>query len=390
MPSKLGGNSIGVHINQIKTEAKLEVKQEPLNDFYMIHDNSNQNAKPTKEGENLELKKESYFDEVYEEMAIDFVTSKTFDKDYLKLTKNQSSSNSNYQNLCETKKAKCLECDKKFSQKSTLYYHNKVVHEKKDDTNLSKVHERRNKSFDTNASSERNLEMKPFFCKNKDKNGKTRDKKGKLKCSQCDNTYNKEYNLKHHVKIVHERKNFIGREIDAVFKSRKEITTHNDEIHEGPKHKCTLCDKDFLKRATVFEHIKAVHWMKDDSALSTVHERNKSHVHERKKSHYCMICHSKFRLKSRLNRHIKEDHEKQQFRQNCPMCSHTFSHISRLNAHMVSVHEGKTSKENQKDNQKEVHEKQSRLNCSLCSRTFSHIGRLNTHMVSFHEGKKSK
>ena len=72
------------------------------------------------------------------------------------------------------------------------------------------------------------------------------------------------------------------------------------------------------------------------------------------------------------------------------MCSRTFSHISRLNAHMVSVHEGKTSKENQNDNQKEVHEKQSRLNCSLCSRTFSHIGRLNTHMVSFHEGKKSK
>ena len=72
-------------------------------------------------------------------------------------------------------------------------------------------------------------------------------------------------NLKHHVKIVHKRKNFIGREIDAVFKSRKELKTHNDDIHEGPKHKCTLCDKDFLKRATVFEHIKAVHWMKDES-----------------------------------------------------------------------------------------------------------------------------
>ena len=323
MPSKLEGNSIG-HINQIKTEAKLEMKQEPLYDLYMVHDNSNLNVKPTKEEENLELKKESYFDEVFEETAIDFVTSKTFDKDYLKLTKNQhneetssqSSSKSNSQNLHGIKKAKCLQCDKKFSQKSTLHYHNKVVHEKKDDSTLSKVHERRNKSFDTNASLERNLEMKPFFCKNKDKNEKTGDKKGKLKCSQCDHTYNKECNLKHHVKIVHERKNFIGREIDAVFKSRKELKTN----------------------------------------------------------------------KSRLNPQIKEDHEKQQFRQNCPLCSRTFSRMVRLNTHMVSVHGVKY----QKENQKEVHEKQSRLNCSLCSRTFSHIGRLNAHMVSFHEGKKSK
>ena len=131
--------------------------------------------------------------------------------------------------------------------------------------------------------------------------------------------------MKHHVKIVHKRKNFIGREIDAVFKSRKELKTHNDDIHEGPKHKCTLCDKYFLQRAKVFEHIKAVHWMKDDSVLSTVHERNKSHVHEEKKSHYCMICHSKFRLKSRLNRHIKEDHEKRQ--SHCLPCVAALSHI---------------------------------------------------------------
>ena len=362
MPSKLGGNSIGVHINQIKTEAKLEVKKEPLNDFYMIHDNSNQNAKPAKEEKNLELKKESYFDEVYEEMAIDFVTSKTFDKDYLKLTKNQSSSNSNYQNLCETKKAKCLECDKKFSQKSTLYYHNKVVHEKKDDTNLSKVHERRNKSFDTNASLERNLEMKPFFCKNKDKNGKTRDKKGKLKCSQCDNTYNKEYNLKHHVKIVHERKNFIGREVDAVFKYRKELKTHKSRLnhhikedHEKQQFRqnCPLCSFTFSRMVRLNTHMVSVHGVKNQM-------ENRKEVHEN------------------------------QSRRDCSLCSRTFSHVSRFNAHMVSVHEGKTSKENQKDNQKEVHEKQRRLYCSMCSRTFSHIGRLNAHMVSFHEGKKSK
>ena len=57
----------------------------------------------------------------------------------------------------------------------------------------------------------------------------------------------------------------------------------------------------------------------------------------------CSLCNSKFGLKSRLNRHIKEDHGKEG-RQNCSLCSRTFSHISRLKAHMTSFHEVKKSK----------------------------------------------
>ena len=87
VPCKLEKNSSLVQ--QMKTEVKVEVKEEPLNDLYIVHDNSNQNAKLTKGEENLKLKEESYFDEVREEMGIDFVTSKTFDEEYLKTTKNQ-------------------------------------------------------------------------------------------------------------------------------------------------------------------------------------------------------------------------------------------------------------------------------------------------------------
>ena len=90
----------------MKTEVKVEVKEEPLNDLYVVHDNSNQNAKLTKGEKNLKLKEESYFDEVHEEMGIDFVTSKTFDEEYLKTTKSQdgekspqSSDNSNSQDI---------------------------------------------------------------------------------------------------------------------------------------------------------------------------------------------------------------------------------------------------------------------------------------------------
>ena len=120
VPSKLEKNSSLVQ--QMKTEVKVEVKEEPLNDLYVVHDNSNQNAKLTKGEKNLKLKEESYFDEFHEEMGIDFVTSKTFDNEYLKTTKNQerekspkSSDNSNSQDTSETR----IEL-RKNHQKSTI------------------------------------------------------------------------------------------------------------------------------------------------------------------------------------------------------------------------------------------------------------------------------
>ena len=75
--------------SKIKTELKLETKEESLKDLHLVHDNSKQIAKQTEGEENLKLKEEVYFDEVYDEMGTDFVTSKTFDDEYMKTTKNQ-------------------------------------------------------------------------------------------------------------------------------------------------------------------------------------------------------------------------------------------------------------------------------------------------------------
>ena len=76
-----------VNPNQIKTELKVEVKKESLKDLHMVHDNSKQITKLTEGEENRKLKEERYFEEVHAEMGIDFVTSKAFDKEYLKSIK---------------------------------------------------------------------------------------------------------------------------------------------------------------------------------------------------------------------------------------------------------------------------------------------------------------
>ena len=86
--SELEKNLIPVNQNKIKTEVKVEMKEEPSKDLHMVHDNYKQNAKLTKDEEseeNLEMKKECGF----VEMGIDLVTSKTFDREYLKSTENQ-------------------------------------------------------------------------------------------------------------------------------------------------------------------------------------------------------------------------------------------------------------------------------------------------------------
>ena len=87
-PSEPGRTPTPVNQNKIKLEVKVEMKEEPSKDLHMVHDNSKQNAKMTKDEENeenLEMKKECGF----VEMGIDLVTSKTFDREYLKSTENQ-------------------------------------------------------------------------------------------------------------------------------------------------------------------------------------------------------------------------------------------------------------------------------------------------------------
>ena len=84
------------------------------------------------------------------------------------------------------------------------------------------------------------------------------------------------------------------------------------------------CEKEFQSPSRLEDHIKVFHEGKNPDL-------------NQRKLFACSLCNSKFGLKSRLNRHIKEDHEKQR-RQNCSLCSRTFSHIGRLNAHMISFH----------------------------------------------------
>ena len=90
------------------------------------------------------------------------------------------------------------------------------------------------------------------------------------------------------------------------------------------------------------ETIESENVIEDPLEMTQSSANLKTHVlsaHEGKKSHVCFICKSGFRVRCRLDRHIREAHQKG----TCSLCNVTFSNAGNLNAHRASVHEGKKS-----------------------------------------------
>ena len=61
VPSKSGEKSNTVDQNQLKTEMKVEVKEEPFYDLYTVHDNSKHIAKLSEVWGNLAIKRRESF-----------------------------------------------------------------------------------------------------------------------------------------------------------------------------------------------------------------------------------------------------------------------------------------------------------------------------------------
>ena len=98
------------------------MKEEPLKDLHLVHDNSKQNAKLTEGEENEKLKEEMYFDEdskVHEELGIAFVTSNAYDKEYLKGAKSIEKPEKSHI-LCHKCRKPFASC-KKWCQKGDTY-----------------------------------------------------------------------------------------------------------------------------------------------------------------------------------------------------------------------------------------------------------------------------
>ena len=79
-----------------------------------------------------------------------------------------------------------------------------------------------------------------------------------FKCSRCDKTFTTSFNMKKHIKTIHEgQRNY---KCDSCGKSYKEsgsLNFHIKTIHEGQrKYKCDSCEQPFNKLDSLKSHIK--------------------------------------------------------------------------------------------------------------------------------------
>ena len=262
----------------MKSEVKKEVKEEPSKDLYMVHDNSKQNAKLTEGKENGKLKEEKYFDEVNQEMGIDFITSKTFSKESLKRRKNQEqgkTSQNSDSSICQDISDSIFE---KFKASEKLFVKTK------------------NKVDTTNESPATTIEEPKVVCGD--------DQLIKLAPGTVEEPYRC---------LV----------CSDSFGSISAVTKHFKTVHQILKpHKCSNCGSSFRKSSHLKQHINAAHFKLSPEIL---------------KSHKCPDCGSNFVNSSMLKDHINAIHLKlRPFK--CTQCLASFARKFNMKDHCTSVH----------------------------------------------------
>ena len=208
-----------------------------------------------------------------------------------------------------TKKFKCLVegCDKSFPTNSQLSSHT-LRHSKVD---KDKFCPECGKGFKFQKDVNDHLKIhtdpiKKFDCDQCDKQFRTdphlrRHKKvhqgisllKEFKCLVCGSEFGEKYNLRQHQKEVHEKDGirFQCEKCPKRFHRKADLAYHLEMQHSGQSHEvqCSICDKKYSHPKLMRQHKRVVH-------VDPTHE--------------CTQCQSKFKLKSKLNRHIKSVHNK--------------------------------------------------------------------------------
>merc|ERR1712150_12356 len=118
---------------------------------------------------------------------------------------------------------------------------------------------------------------------------------------------------------------------------------------------CSICDKSFIRKCDLNQHIRE--------------------VHEKLYAQFCSICDKSFIKKNVLSRHGKEVHEKDRVSKDgvkkvfCRLCKAAFFRNSEMNAHV-----------------KQVHFKVFRNSCEKCTFTSHQKRELKRHIAETHNG----
>ncbi|CAD7013752.1 unnamed protein product [Ceratitis capitata] len=231
---------------------------------------------------------------------------------------------------------KCKECQKVFSEQSTLSRHMITAHTPEEELNFHcdqcpKKFSRQEK-LELHKNSHLPREERPFVC------------------DQCPNSrFASNDLLKVHICMRHRRATNIchvcAKEIRDKGAFEKHVLAHFEE--GGPKLKCTIDDCD--------------HWFKHEHYL----QRHIRRVHtNEQKAVTCEICGGVYKNKCSLTKHKGRVHSNVVF--TCEVCKKTFKRAIYLKEHMAQ-HTGEIL-----------------YNCQFCTRTFNSNANMHAHKKKMH------
>ena len=246
------------------------------------------------------------------------------------------------------------------------------------------------------------------------------DKGGKVfQCSLCNSKFSRKYNCRDHLKKKHqsqdeshiiETKEEIKEEdllsvtnvTEALKLSEsKVIVTHVKEedviIAQVPetvtsvtkadvKLKCDKCEFTFKSSYFMHQHFEQVHGIVTEVTDESVTS--------------CHICNRTFTTQEGLKHHLKYVHEKSPKPFLCDKCDKSFRSNSDLQRHIKFIHEGikefqcdkcdyfATTSQNLTQHKNSVHEKLRQFKCVTCESAFTQKTHLRVHIQNVHEKVK--
>ena len=136
-------------------------------------------------------------------------------------------------------------------------------------------------------------------------------------------------------------KNFF---IFELFKEASDLRIHFLKVHQDKCRSCVSCDKIFVEKEALKNHI--------------------STIHERIKDYKCDTCSKTFNISKSLKQHIHTVHEGHRDYK-CEPCGKSFSTTNSLKKHILAVYEGRNDQK-----------------CTICGKIFSRKGYLKIHSLS--------
>ena len=211
--------------------------------------------------------------------------------------------------------------------------------------------------------------------------------RGKFKCTECDNQFMTEVNLKSHMGTHTGSKDFVCSVCSNQFKTHQSLARHQ-RIHEESKpYQCNLCGATFSQSSSIKTHIERRHSdhnckecaKKFDNRPALIRHGINHHGHE--KPYTCTECGKGLVTKREWEDHMRRHSGERPFE--CDRCGKFYMNKSGLRNHKVKhkIEDGTLSAD------KAIKPKLITINCEECGQFFNRKDKYTRHMIR-HKGVK--